>query len=203
MTVRTLILGCAAGALLTSPVRAQAPAPPPQAETMTTAYQMQGQFQASRRLITALVDRMPAEDFGFKPTPEMRTFAGGVAHLIATSFAYCGNLTGQPNPHKGEDLEKTVTTKDVAVPLLKEAFDYCGQFAGKATAASLLETYQANAQGPDGKRSPIAVERAGLFANYLEHNNEMYGYLSVYLRLKGLVPPSSDSRAGRGKGPGR
>lgn len=200
MTMRTVMLGCALGALLTSTAGAQTPKA---AETLTTAYQMQGQFQASRRLMTALVDRMPAEHFGFKPTPEMRTFAGGVAHVISTSFGFCANLTGQPNPHKGEDLEKTVTTKDDAVRLLKESFDYCGQFAAKPTAASLAETYQATSQTADGQRSQIAVERAGLFANYLEHNNEMYGYLSVYLRLKGLVPPSSDSRAGRSKGPGR
>jgi hypothetical protein len=212
MTLRSLIFGCALGALIAGTTGAQtiaagAPAghwaplqtPPNPGEKLTIAAQLQGQFANSRRSLTALVERMPAEHFGFRPVPAMRTFGESVAHVISSSFSYCANLTGLPNPHKGEDLEKAVATKDDAIRLLKESFDYCGQFAAKPTTDALLGTYQANTTGPDGQKGSIAVERGGLFANYLEHNNEMYGYLSVYLRLKGLVPPSSDPRPARGR----
>lgn len=196
MKLQTVLLGCAIGAFAASPSSAQTQKP---AEILTIAAQMQGQYASSRRLLTAIVDRMPAEHFNFRPTPAMRTFGESVAHVVASNFGYCSNLTGLANPQKGVDLEKTIVTKDDAVRLLKESFDFCGQFAAKPTTATLLETYQSTAIGPDGQKGAIPVERGGLFANYLEHNNEMYGYLSVYLRLKGLVPPSSDPRPARGR----
>ena len=211
MSLRLLVLGVTAVACVAAGATAQtvggepppghwAPLPQTAAAPLTVsiAGQMQGQYASVRRQMTALVDRMPAEYYGFAPTPAMRPFVQSVAHVIASNFSYCTNLTGQPNPHKGEDLEKTITTKDAAVPLLKESFEYCGAFAANPTTETITTTYQANSVGADGQKSQVAVERGGLFANFLEHNNEMYGYLSVYLRLKGLVPPSSDPRPGRG-----
>lgn len=194
MTSRMLFTGCA----LVSMVAQSAAA----SEPISTATQLQSQFLSARRQFTALADRMPAADYDFRPTPDMRTFAGGVAHVIASNFSYCANLTGQPSPHKGEDLEKTVTTKDDAVRLLKESFDFCAQYAGSMTPDKVNETYEANALGPDGQKTKIDVARGGLLSNFVAHTNEMYGYLSVYLRLKGLVPPSSDPRGGRGRGAG-
>lgn len=192
MTSRILFAGYALVALGATP-----PAP------ISAAAQLQSQFLSARRQFTALADRMPAADYGFRPTPEMRTFAGGVAHVIASNFNYCANLTGQPSPHKGEDLEKTTVAKEDAVRLLKESFDFCAQYAGSMTAEKMDETYEANALGSDGQKTKIQVARGGLLSNFVAHTNEMYGYLSVYLRLKGLVPPSSDPRGGRGAGPGR
>ncbi len=185
-----------------TPPGPQAPAAPAAPPTLDMASQMQSQFQTIRRLMTALADRMPADDYGFTPTHDMRPFAQGVAHVVATNFGFCANLTGQPNPHKGTDLEKTIATKADATRLLTESYDFCGAFASKPTAASITATYPATSVKANGDRTSIAVERGGLFANFLEHNNEMYGYLSVYLRLKGLVPPSSDPRPGRSGGAG-
>lgn len=216
MTRRISIFALALGACLAGPVTAQtaaadtppghwAPLPQKPAEVISLAAQLQGQFGQSRRLMTALAERMPAADYGFRPSPDMRTFAAGLAHVISSNFGYCANLIGQPAPHKGEDMEKAAAAKDDAVRLLKESFDFCAPFGAGVTPARLDETYPASSVGPDGQRSAIDVARGGLLVNFIAHNNEMYGYLSVYLRLKGLVPPSSDPRPGRGRiaGPGR
>jgi hypothetical protein len=61
-------------------------------------------------------------------------------------------------------------------------------------------TYTANSRGPDGAPTQVQVGIGGLMANLVAHQNEVYGYTAVYLRLKGIVPPSSAGSAGRGRG---
>ena len=176
----------------------QSPAPSPAAPApFTLESQLQSQFRAIRTLVTKAADAMPEEDYTFQPTPDVRTFAASVAHAAATNFGMCANLVGRPNPMKGVDLEKTATSKADVTKALADSFAFCDQYARPLVAAGLTETYDATSVGPTGQRSSIAVARGGLFANLIEHNNEMYGYLAVYLRLKGILPPSSAQR-GRG-----
>ena len=161
--------------------------------------QLRSQFGVSQRLLTKLADVMPADAYGFRPTPEVAPFAARIAHIAASNFAMCATLLGQPNPKAGADLEKTIADKPAAQQALADSFAFCGEYVKGLTPEHLGDTYTTNVVTPDGKRTPTPAARAGLFAYLVNHNNEMYGYLSMYLRLKGLVPPSSDS-AGRGRG---
>jgi hypothetical protein len=183
-----------------STVPGQAPtgAPP----TLSVEVQLKGQYAGIKRSLTRLADTMPADQYAFRPTPEVRTFAAGVAHTASTNFAMCANLTGQPNPMKGVDLEKTVLTKADSSKALADSFAFCDGYVTPLSPATGADTYQARSRTADGTEAPILVVRTGLLANLVEHGNEMYGYLSMYLRLKGLTPPTSASAGGRGGTPG-
>jgi uncharacterized damage-inducible protein DinB len=197
MMIRGIAIGLTVIATVAA-VSAQTPAPGSSPATFDVAAQMQSQFSNARRLLIAAADRMPADAYGFKPMAEMRSFGASVAHVAQSNFGYCANLTGTPAPHHGENLEMIAVTKDAATAVLKESFDYCATFASSVTTEKLNETYTGQRILPDGTKSPLAIARGGLFSNLIAHSNEMYGYLSTYLRLKGLVPPSSDPRRARG-----
>ena len=179
-----------------SPAQSPAPAPP---ASITLDAQLRSQFSSSQRLLTKLADVMPADAYDYRPTPEVAPFVARIAHVAASNFALCATLLGQPNPKAGVDLEKTIADKSAATTVLAESFAFCNGYAKNLSASTLGDTYTSNVVTPDGKRTPTPTNRAGLFAYLVNHNNEMYGYLAMYLRLKGLVPPSSDS-AGRGRG---
>jgi hypothetical protein len=176
-----------------------APSAPAAPATMLVDEQLKGQYQVIKRSLTRLADKMPADQFSFQPTADVRTFAASVAHTASTNFAMCQNLTGQPNPMKGVDLEKTATTKADVTKALADSFTFCDRYVETLSPATVNDTYEATWVGRNGQRAPVAVSRAGLFATLIAHGNEMYGYMSVYLRLKGLVPPTSEP-AGPGRG---
>jgi hypothetical protein len=195
-TSRTFMLIAAGAAAMTAALAAQTP-PAAQPSHLDIAGQMQSQYGLIKSNLTKLADKMPDEDYAFKPVTDARTFAQAVAHTAAANFGMCANLAGKPNPKTGVDLEKTLTTKAAAVSALRESFTLCDEFMTHLTPDALSSTYKGTAvRGTE--RTPIDVERGGLASNLIAHDNEMYGYLAVYLRLKGLVPPSSEPRGGRG-----
>ncbi len=127
------------------------------------------------------VDRMPAENYDFKPTPEMRSFGQLVAHIADAQMGFCSGAKGQPKRLNAASK----TSKADLVTALKASFDECDsalESTTDATATQMIKT--GTAEHP--KFWSL------LYATL--HDNEEYGYLAVYLRLKSLVPPSTDSR---------
>jgi uncharacterized damage-inducible protein DinB len=126
-------------------------------------------------------DRMPAESYDFKPTPDVRTFGQLMAHIIDAQMGFCSAAGGEPK--KINAVSKT--TKADLVAALKVSFEECDA----AFDAMTDETAKQMLKAGNGERSKLGTL---LYATL--HDNEEYGYLSMYLRLKGLVPPSTDSR---------
>lgn len=199
-TPLTAVLVLAAGLGSAHAQTAPNPAAPQAPAALAMDAMLKGQYASVKRLLTLLADAMPADQYAFKPTPDVRTFAAGVAHTAATNFGMCANLTGKPNPQKGAALEQTTVTKADAMKILADSFAFCDEFVNRLSPESLQETYAGAIVAKGGQRSAAEFSRGGLFSNLIAHGNEMYGYLSVYLRLKGLVPPSSQPPAGRGRG---
>jgi DinB superfamily len=127
-------------------------------------------------------DAMPDADYSFKPTPQIRSFGEGIAHVADTQLTLCGLAKGEQK--RGNAASKT-SKADLAAAL-KESFDYCDGVYDGLTDSALTETVRMF--GRD------RTKFGALDFNVI-HDNEMYGYLSVYLRLKSVVPPST---AGRG-----
>jgi len=125
-------------------------------------------------------DRMPAEDYDFKPTPQVRTFAQLLAHIIDAQMGFCSAV--KEEPRKINAASKT--TKADLVAALKTSFDECDSAFALMTDSTAAQMVKAG-----GERSKLGTL---LYATL--HDNEEYGYLAMYLRLKGLVPPSTDSR---------
>jgi uncharacterized damage-inducible protein DinB len=126
-------------------------------------------------------DRMPAEDYNFKPTSDMRTFGQLVAHIADAQMNFCSGAKGQPKRLNAASK----TSKADLVAALRASFEECDGVFDSTTDASATLMMKAG----DSEHSKFW---SLLYATL--HDNEEYGYLAVYLRLKNLVPPSTDSR---------
>ena len=172
------------GALLVcGNVMAQTPAPrPPQTMTMF----LQGQYATLKRNLTGAAEKMPAEHFGFRATPEVRTYAQLFAHTIETQFFFCNAIKGGADPSAGKKFEQTVTDKASVVQLVKEGFAYCDDIFASLTDEKLTSMITIGA-APNTRQAAVG----GQLSMVVIHGNEHYGNIVTYMRLKGIVPPSS------------
>jgi hypothetical protein len=141
---------------------------------------LKGSWTNIRDLLTKMADKMPEENYRFKPTPEIQDFGQRMAHVITFNMRACAQLKGE---QKNVTLSATSSKAEI-VAAMKEANDECDAVFNSLTDADVLTTVNAGRGGP---RLKLAV----LDGNVLEHSQEVYGYMCVYLRLKGIVPPSS------------
>jgi uncharacterized damage-inducible protein DinB len=124
-------------------------------------------------------EQMPEENYAFKPTPEVRSFGQLIGHIANANYMICSMASGEANPSRA-NLEQT-TAKAALVQALKESFAFCDR-AYQTSDAKLMEKVDIFGQQQD--RLYALIMNVG-------HVNEHYGNLVTYLRLKGLVPPSS------------
>ena len=140
-----------------------------------------------QKQVTAWIERaaekMPEEQYAFKPDPAARSFGQILGHIADTDYLFCSTVLGENNPAPG--IEKTKTTKAELMSALHDAFAYCSRAYDALTDANANETVKAFGQ----ERNKLGV----LWFN-ASHNLEHYGNLVVYMRLKGIVPPSSDGK---------
>jgi uncharacterized damage-inducible protein DinB len=127
-------------------------------------------------------DKMPEEHYAFKPTPEVRSFGQLIGHIADAQYLFCSAALGEKNPAPG--IEKSKTTKADLSAAVKEAFAYCD----KAYALSDDQVTQAV------KFFGAERTKLGVLSFNSMHNMEHYGNIVTYMRLKGLVPPSSEGR---------
>lgn len=128
---------------------------------------------------------MPESDYGFAPVPEEMTFGQWVAHVADSQLGICSALNGAPK--RGDAATKK--SKADLVAALKTSFDECDKVYAVLTDANATElvTY---GRGQNSRVGRLAYNNA--------HDNECYGSMAVYLRLKGVVPPSTAARAAMG-----
>jgi DinB superfamily len=132
-----------------------------------------------------LADKMPAEKYAFRPTPDVETFARRVAHIADANMNVCSGLNGERKPLAAASK----TSKAELVAALKESFDYCDRVFDALTDAAAVELVSSRLGGPFPPE-PTRSRLATLY-NLVRHSNEMYGYMAVYLRLNGVTPPTS------------
>jgi uncharacterized damage-inducible protein DinB len=183
--ILTLILFAS---LLAMPAAAQTAAPAaanPLSTWLRNAYTM------NRNNIVKSADKMPEENYGMRPGPqeEVRTFGQQVGHVARFNYLWCAQAKGEKNPAAGMDLEK-LATKAELMKALNDAFAYCDTAYAALTDASGLETIDITQESGKQTRN---LRMALLILNY-GHNNEIYGNLVTYLRIKSIVPSSSEPR---------
>jgi uncharacterized damage-inducible protein DinB len=140
-----------------------------------------------QKQVTAWIERaaekMPEEQYAFKPDPAVRSFSQILGHIADADYLFCSAALGEKSSSPG--IEKTKTTKAELTSALRAAFAYCNRAYDALTDANANETVKAFGQ----ERNKLGV----LWFN-ASHNLEHYGNLVVYMRLKGIVPPSSDGK---------
>ena len=137
--------------------------------------------------ITRAAEKMPEEHYSFKPTKDVRSFGQLVGHIADASFGFCAAVAGETPPKGGftSPIEKSTTSKAELQKALAEAFSYCD----KVYASASDSTATAMVKGFWGELPKLTV----LDFN-TAHDFEHYGNIVTYMRLKDIVPPSSEPR---------
>jgi DinB superfamily len=160
------------------------------------AMVLQLSYEGIKADLIAQAEKMPEADYGFKPgpMPDVRTFGQLVAHVAEGQFGTCAAVKGVPNPSASKNLQKEPETKAEFVKALTDSFAFCDDAFSSTTDENALDFVR---QGPN------ELTRASVLYGLLAHNAEMYGVGTVYLRLKGLVPPSTERQTRPRGGAGR
>jgi DinB superfamily len=169
-----------AGLMASGVAMGQAPAAP--TGPSGPAAEVQRSYAGLKANVLKAADKMPAADYQFKPTPEVRTFARVVNHITEAQLHSCGAVN-----HTAMDALAKVPAetadKAAIVEALNASFAECDKAYASLTDANLGEMFDLG----KAKRSGV-----GLLWGNVSHDNEQYATLALYLRLKGLVPPSSE-----------
>jgi len=169
------LVGTLALALCTLPARGAA-----QQNPVADAFRSMEQRHA--KIITEAAEEMPADKYGFKPTPAQMSFGDVIAHLMEDgNDNLCGAASGQKSPPRpkltGAD------PKDKLVTGLKDSFQFC------ATALGSIQDAQLGDSVPffGGRKVTRAVAVLVTVADWADH----YSQLAIYLRLNGHLPPTA------------
>ena len=173
--------------LLTGFVLAQS-APPDQSNPMSTW--LRDAYTRNRNNIVRTAEKMPEENYGMRPgaQSDVRTFGQQVTHVATYNFLWCSQAKGKKNPNPG-NLDK-LTSKAEVIKELNDAFSYCDSAYDGLTDASGAEVIDITQENGRQTRNL----RMGLLTLNYGHNNEIYGSMVVYLRMKNIVPPASEPR---------
>ncbi len=187
-----LLLGCVF--LLGAAVVAQQPAPgaPQQAaaaQPQPLVPEVQNYYNRIKGYITRSADQFPEDKLTWQPTPDVRSWARLIAHIADDNNGSCSALIGEKPPARldNEDTPKSAANKMTKAELTKalaDSFAVCDKAFAAVTDANMLER--------NGNRSKIFT-----LIYDTSHINEHYGNIVTYMRLNGMVPPSSAGRMGK------
>ena len=166
------------GALL-GQEKSQTQAAPP-ANPITASEK--GLYSFISNAVIAAAQKMPEENYSFKPTPEVRSFGLLVGHVADANYNFCSQTLGEANPGKG--VEKNKTSKADLVAALKDAVAYCNKTFDTMTDAKGSEMV---------KFRNFNLAKLTLLSLNTAHTDEHYGNMVTYLRIKGIVPPTSEN----------
>ncbi len=151
------------------------------AQTGPVVQSLKGLNDITTTNIMATVETLDEALFSFRPTEEVRSMGQILAHIAGAQFAFCSTAAGESSPNS-ENFEQTATTKAQLTAALEAGFAYCTEvYAGMTDAEG--------AEAVDLFGTPMA--KSGVLAFNSAHNFEHYGNLVTYMRLNGIVPPSS------------
>ncbi|MEM7414968.1 MAG: DinB family protein [Gemmatimonadota bacterium] len=156
-------------------------AAPATARGQTVSESLQGLYEITRDNVIASAQLLDEELYSFRPTEEVRSMGELFAHLANSQYAFCSAAAGERNPAT-ENFEGRRNTKTSILEALEAGFGYCdGVFAGMTDArgAEPVQFFT----GPNTVFGVLAFNAA--------HNYEHYGNLVTYMRINGIVPPSS------------
>ena len=179
--MKTLIHACVVlvlvvAAITPSSLSAQTPAP-------SLAKEIAASFQRASTEILDVAEAMPADKYGYKPTPEISSFGEQLAHVAGITQRFVDAAKGT----KTEAPHHAATTKREIMELLKKTFQSAQDMINPLTDAQLLEPVKF----PFGDRT---VTRATFWQGPLYQIRNHHGQLVVYLRMNGIVPPTTARR---------
>jgi hypothetical protein len=130
-------------------------------------------------------DIMPADKYGFKPTPAQNSFAHIIDHVAFYNDYFCSDISGQKAPTRTK-VDSTAG-KDALTARLKETFDFCTQALASVDDSKLSEEIPSFG----GKTATRAFMMMITASDWFDH----YSQLAIYLRLDGILPPTAKTKA--------
>lgn len=140
-------------------------------------------YERTKGILLRSAEKMPEENYSFKPVDAVRTYGQIIGHLADAQYLFCSVASGEKNP--GLNIEKTKTSKADLIAALKDGFAYCDKVYNSMTDAASLQTVKFF--GNDAPKYAVLQISVG-------HNMEHYGNLVTYMRMKGIVPPTSEQQ---------
>lgn len=162
------------------PLRAQ---PTPASPHRPVAAALESLWSETIRHITTVAEETAEADYGWRPTEGVRSIGEMIGHIAGAQYLICAAALGDP-PRDEDAVERNATTRAELVEALRASTDYCARAYAQSDSALRADT---ELFGQTGTR----FYALGMNAT---HNGEHYGNLVTYLRLRGIVPPSSRPR---------
>lgn len=178
--LRTLLLSVLAPVAVAVAQENPPPAPAALSKDPYTTHG-KGLYAGLKAIMVRSAEKMPEENYGFRPTEEVRTFGQILGHVADAQYIFCSRVRGEKNP--ALKIEATKTSKADLIAALNDAFAYCDKAYEGLTDASGSELVKVM-----GKDTP----KLGALNINSVHTVEHYGNLVTYFRMKGIVPPSSE-----------
>lgn len=138
-------------------------------------------YRGVKAILLRSAELMPEEHYGFKPTETVRSFGQILGHVADAQYTFCSIVLGEKRP--AFKVEETKTSKADLTGALKDVGTYCDRAYDGMTDASAVERVKLMG-GESPKLGALGVNNT--------HTIEHYGNLIVYMRMKGIVPPTSD-----------
>lgn len=129
-----------------------------------------------------MAGEMPADKYGFKPTPAQQTFGERVVHIAMVNNNFLGSVGGKAAAPP-LDAKAATMTKDAAIKAMSDSFDYGTALLNEQTDQTMMQTVMPRFIGPSS--------RARVYTFLIGHTWDIYGQMAVYLRMSGGVPPAS------------
>jgi hypothetical protein len=182
-TFAVVVIACAACSLVQGQTASSAsPSAAPTKDPVATS--LRALLQRSRNNTLGALSAMPADKFGYKPTPEQMSFAHLAAHIIEFNNSFCAKAADVAAP-KVEEAKET-DSKDKLVAAATASYDFCGEVLGKMDDSKLGDTIEIF----NGRQGPRAMAPLILASGWADH----YSTAAIYLRLNGILPPSAQPK---------
>ncbi len=142
---------------------------------------LKAQAETIRSLVLRTAEKVPENLYEFKPTPDVRSLGGVIGHIADGNNLLCGMAGGEkaaPNP-----VNEKKTTRADLVAALKASYAACDKVFAETTDANAAAAVDFFGQ---------EQTRLGMLAFTTSHMWEHYGNLVTYMRLKNIVPPSTE-----------
>jgi uncharacterized damage-inducible protein DinB len=140
-------------------------------------------YERTKGILLRSAEKMPEENYSFKPVDSVRSYGQLIGHLADAQYLFCSTASGEKNPDL--KIEKTKTSKADLMTALKDGFAYCDKVYDSMTDAAAFQ--MVNFFGNNLPKFAVLNVNIG-------HNMEHYGNLVTYMRMKGIVPPTSEQQ---------
>lgn len=138
-------------------------------------------YEGMKAMLLLSSQKVPEEYYSFKPTDAVRSYGQIIGHLADSYYSNCAIVLGEKRP--SVEIEKNKTSKPELIAALKESFSYCDKAYNGMTDASA---------GQMVKFMGADTTKLGVLTANLIHSGLHYGNLVTYMRLKNIIPPTSD-----------